>query len=46
MKMFINGIPCDASDGMTIDVINPATGAVVDTVPDPSVWDRAVPSAA
>ena len=33
MKMFINGIPCDASDGMTIDVINPATGAVVDTVP-------------
>ena len=31
--MFINGIPCDASDGMTIDVINPATGAVVDTVP-------------
>ena len=33
MKMFINGIPCDASDGATIDVINPATGAVVDTVP-------------
>ena len=33
MKMFINGIPCDASDGVTIDVINPATGAVVDTVP-------------
>ena len=33
MKMFINGIPCDASDEVTIDVINPATGAVVDTVP-------------
>lgn len=33
MKMFINGIPCDASDGATIDVINPATGIVVDTVP-------------
>ncbi len=33
MKMFINGLPTDASDGKTIDVINPATGAVVDTVP-------------
>ena len=33
MKMFINGIPTDAADGKTIDVINPATGAVVDTVP-------------
>ena len=33
MKMFINGIPADASDGKTIDVTNPATGAVVDTVP-------------
>ncbi len=33
MKMFINGIPADASDGKTIDVTNPATGAVIDTVP-------------
>lgn len=33
MKMFINGIAVDASDGQTIDVINPATGAVVDTIP-------------
>ena len=33
MKMFINGVPCDASDGVTIDVINPATGKVIDTVP-------------
>lgn len=33
MKMFIDGKPVDASDGKTIDVINPATGAVVDTVP-------------
>lgn len=33
MKMFINGIPCDSSDGVTIDVTNPATGAVIDTVP-------------
>ena len=31
--MFINGIAVDASDGQTIDVINPATGAVVDTIP-------------
>lgn len=33
MKMFINGAPCDSSDGVTIDVTNPATGAVIDTVP-------------
>lgn len=33
MKMFINGAQCDSSDGATIDVINPATGKVVDTVP-------------
>ena len=33
MKMFINGVPCDATDGVTIDVINPATGKVIDTVP-------------
>ena len=33
MKMFINGAKVDASDGKTIDVINPATGAVVDTIP-------------
>ena len=39
MKMFINGIPCDASDGVTIDVINPATGAVVDTVPSATKED-------
>ncbi len=33
MKMFINGVPCDASDGGTIEVTNPATGAVIDTIP-------------
>lgn len=33
MKMYINGEAVGASDGLTIDVINPATGAVVDTVP-------------
>lgn len=33
MKMFINGVPADAADGKVIEVINPATGTVVDTVP-------------
>lgn len=33
MKMFINGAAVEASDGQTIDVINPATGEVVDTIP-------------
>lgn len=33
MKMIINGIKCDASDGVTMDVINPTTGEVIDSVP-------------
>ncbi len=33
MKMLIGGKAVDASDGKTIDVINPANGKVVDTVP-------------
>ncbi|MDR1797279.1 MAG: aldehyde dehydrogenase family protein [Clostridiales Family XIII bacterium] len=33
MKMILNGKPADARDGSALDVINPATGAVVDTVP-------------
>ena len=33
MKMFIGGAERDARDGRTIDVINPATGEVIDTVP-------------
>lgn len=33
MKMIINGKPVCASDGAVIDVINPATGEVYDTVP-------------
>ena len=47
MKMFINGIPADASDGKTIDVTNPATGAVIDTVPAATKEDvdKAVASA-
>jgi succinate-semialdehyde dehydrogenase/glutarate-semialdehyde dehydrogenase len=33
MKMIINGQEASASDGKTIDVINPATGKVIDSVP-------------
>lgn len=33
MKMFIDGKAVDASDSKVIEVTNPATGAVVDTVP-------------
>lgn len=33
MKMYIGGKPADASDKAAIDVINPATGKVIDTVP-------------
>lgn len=33
MKMLIGGEKVDASDGMVFDVINPATGEFIDTVP-------------
>lgn len=33
MKMLIGGKKVDASDGKTFDVINPATGEFIDTVP-------------
>ena len=33
MKMIIGGIKTDASDGKTIDVINPANGKFLDTIP-------------
>ncbi|MDR1560521.1 MAG: aldehyde dehydrogenase family protein [Clostridiales bacterium] len=33
MKMIINGLAAEASDGGTIDVINPANGKLIDTVP-------------
>lgn len=33
MKMFIDGKAVDSSDGQTIEVTNPANGAVIDTVP-------------
>lgn len=33
MKMFLNGQPANASDGATIEVTNPATGALIETIP-------------
>ncbi|MEG1602735.1 MAG: aldehyde dehydrogenase family protein [Cloacibacillus sp.] len=47
MKMIINGKPADASDGKVIEVTNPATGALIDTVPAATQEDvnRAVASA-
>ena len=33
MKMLIGGKFVDSSDGAKMDVVNPATGKVVDTVP-------------
>ena len=33
MKMLIGGKKVDSRDGKTIDVINPATGALLDTIP-------------
>ena len=32
-KAFIDGAWCDADDAATIDVFNPATGALIGTVP-------------
>jgi succinate-semialdehyde dehydrogenase/glutarate-semialdehyde dehydrogenase len=47
MKMIINGIAADASDGKTIDVINPANNKHIDTVPAATEADinKAVESA-
>lgn len=39
MKMIIGGKKVDAIDGKTIDVINPATGEKIDTVPSASEAD-------
>jgi len=33
MKMLINGLATDAADGAVLKVTNPATGAIIDTVP-------------
>lgn len=39
MKMIINGRAADASDGAVIEVLNPATGKVMDTVPSATEAD-------
>jgi succinate-semialdehyde dehydrogenase/glutarate-semialdehyde dehydrogenase len=39
MKMFINGAKADSLGGETFDVINPATGAVIDSVPAATAAD-------
>ncbi|MCL5073074.1 MAG: aldehyde dehydrogenase family protein [Actinobacteria bacterium] len=39
MQMLIDGKKCDASDRKVIEVINPATGNVYDTVPSASIED-------
>ena len=41
MKMLIGGKAADAADGKTIDVINPATGKLVDTIPAATAEDVA-----
>jgi len=41
MKMFIAGMPVDASDGAVIDVINPANGEKIDSVPSATSTDVA-----
>lgn len=39
MKMIINGIKADSSDGTTQNVVNPATLQVIDTVPSATAED-------
>lgn len=39
MKMIINGKSVDSSDGKTLNVVNPATGIVIDTVPSATEED-------
>ncbi len=39
MQMLINGVFCDAQNGETFDVVNPATGKVIDTVPQGGLED-------
>ncbi len=42
MKMFIGGKSVDASDNQVIEVINPATGAVIDSIPSATEEDVAI----
>lgn len=41
MKMFIDGKAVDSADGQTIEVTNPATGEVIDSVPAATAEDVA-----
>ncbi|MGL6261494.1 aminobutyraldehyde dehydrogenase [Vibrio sp. WXL210] len=38
-KLWINGMACDAISGATMDVENPATGEIIDRVPDGGAED-------
>ncbi|MBQ8053399.1 MAG: aldehyde dehydrogenase [Lachnospiraceae bacterium] len=38
-KMIINGVPTDAANGAVMDIYNPATGEVIDQVPDATKED-------
>ncbi len=38
-KLWINGQACDAINGAVLDVENPATGEIIDTVPDAGLED-------
>ena len=42
MKMIVNGIPRQASSGETLEIRNPATGELVDTVPAATKEDAAL----
>ena len=42
MKMYIGGKPVDACDKTTIDIVNPATGQVIESVPNAGVDDVAI----
>lgn len=39
MKMFINGQRVDAADQAVVEVFNPATGKIIDTIPDATQQD-------
>ncbi|MDC0612017.1 gamma-aminobutyraldehyde dehydrogenase [Vibrio sp.] len=41
-KLWINGQACDAVNGAVLDVENPATGEIIDTVPDADAEDVAL----
>ena len=42
MKMSIGGRPAEACDKTVIEIVNPATGKVIDTVPNAGPQDVAI----